>query len=294
MVRIKYDEKLTVREALDDIIDNYLKQSKYSILINNGNKAAIYDELDRSEQIYLDKVNQNRLHKIPSKDEIFGLNSKVMNYFFSQRYEKFVYIPFLGSHTCPICNSPEANTVDHVLPKEKYVQFTLTPCNLVPICDRCNTRKKNYIGSSPQKNAFHPYFDNIEFKKYLEGKLVIKDGVKVIIGIKKKKSDETSKIAKGKRIRYYNNYFHVYKIYKTFNAMAERSLFSLIQDLNYVGTTVNRKIIKEQITSEYTDLSNKKYHFLNENYIKMLVYKTLYDNLSTTLVEEIQKMATKL
>lgn len=50
-------------------------------------------------------------------------------------------------------------------------------------------------------------------------------------------------------------------MYKTFNAMAERSLFSLIQDLNYVGTTVNRNIIKEQIISEYTDLSNKNYHF---------------------------------
>ncbi|EKL3069904.1 hypothetical protein PQ425_002661 [Shigella dysenteriae] len=61
---------------------------------------------------------------------------------------------------CPMCGSMHSGTLDHVLPKENYPEFSLFTKNLVPAC-KCNTFKSTTIANSAGHRMLHPYFDNI-------------------------------------------------------------------------------------------------------------------------------------
>lgn len=62
---------------------------------------------------------------------------------------------------CPACGEAGApNTLDHYLPKGKYPHFCVTPLNLFPMCDACQTNKKEKTGDADDPRFFlHPYFD---------------------------------------------------------------------------------------------------------------------------------------
>lgn len=56
---------------------------------------------------------------------------------------------------CPVCGREYFKiNIDHVLPQSKYVQYSITPINLVPMCSDCNKIKGdvNY--------GFHPFFED--------------------------------------------------------------------------------------------------------------------------------------
>lgn len=71
---------------------------------------------------------------------------------------------------CPACGEPGApNTLDHYLPKGKYPHFCVTPYNLFPMCDGCQTNKKEKTGDTTNPRFFlHPYFDVFIASQVLE------------------------------------------------------------------------------------------------------------------------------
>jgi hypothetical protein len=59
-------------------------------------------------------------------------------------------------NTCQNCTINEAKTMDHVLPKEDFPEFSIHPQNLFPSCNVCNGHKStNWV-----KNG-HPLFLNL-------------------------------------------------------------------------------------------------------------------------------------
>ena len=66
-----------------------------------------------------------------------------------------------GLSICPACGEPGApNTLDHYLPKTTFPHFCVTPHNLFPMCDACQTKKGDRIGNAQGERFFlHPYFD---------------------------------------------------------------------------------------------------------------------------------------
>lgn len=71
---------------------------------------------------------------------------------------------------CPACGEAGApNTLDHYLPKGKYPHFCVTPLNLFPMCDACQTNKKEKTGDAADARFFlHPYFDVFIANQVLE------------------------------------------------------------------------------------------------------------------------------
>lgn len=292
MVRIEYDKSLNIQDAFDDIVRQYegARDSKYKRIIEK-NKEDIKKELEEAEAKYLVCAEFNKLHTLSERENIFDLDKSTMNYFFDQKYNKSTFIPFLNYHTCPICNGPEADTIDHVLPKGRFTQYTLTPCNLVPICDRCNKRKGAYVSIIAKENPLHPYFDDINFMNFLEGKIdVNKNETKVYIGIQRNKNNSKNSHEILERERHYHNYFKVYHMYKTYNAFSVRAIHELIRTFSNFKYKLTDGIIEEQIYSEYKDLSSKNFSNINEAYIKRLVFETLYSNLSDKLISSIKNM----
>lgn len=71
---------------------------------------------------------------------------------------------------CPACGEAGApNTLDHYLPKGQYPHLCVTPHNLFPMCDACQTEKKEKTGDAADPRFFlHPYFDVFAANQVLE------------------------------------------------------------------------------------------------------------------------------
>lgn len=65
----------------------------------------------------------------------------------------------LSPRVCSMCGAPNPGTLDHVLPKDIYPEFSIFLLNLVPAC-LCNIKRGVvYRGVAPDQRVLHPYFD---------------------------------------------------------------------------------------------------------------------------------------
>jgi len=65
-----------------------------------------------------------------------------------------------GAHTCTMCGSASCGTLDHVLPKEIFPEFSLYSRNLVPAC-QCNSKRGIQYKGADGARILHPYFDSV-------------------------------------------------------------------------------------------------------------------------------------
>lgn len=59
---------------------------------------------------------------------------------------------------CPFCGIDECTTLDHFLPKDRYLLLSTTPFNLIPSCYTCNMKKGDY-DPAEETGFFNPYLD---------------------------------------------------------------------------------------------------------------------------------------
>lgn len=117
------------------------------------------------------------LHRIPQTAKVAGtVSNKEMVKTYDDRfvpekspgreiYDRIKIAP--PNSRCPLCVAGSIRTLDHHLPKTKYSELTVTPNNLVPSCERCQSLKKSMAPSSKRTQTFHPYFDNFNDKIWL-------------------------------------------------------------------------------------------------------------------------------
>lgn len=60
---------------------------------------------------------------------------------------------------CPFCGIRHCRALDHFLPKADMGVFAIYARNLIPICDECNNLKGNRLGTVPNEQFVHAYFD---------------------------------------------------------------------------------------------------------------------------------------
>ena len=131
------------------------------------------------EKEYRDFALKNRLHKFLDSDVIGDdkfVQANEMEALYTQRmvkkgspgrhiYDKLISLPPHGK--CPLCGHRTVSTLDHYLPKSRYLVLAVTPLNLVPACSDCNKFKSSIFPSCSEEALIHPYFDNIESDKWL-------------------------------------------------------------------------------------------------------------------------------
>lgn len=79
---------------------------------------------------------------------------------------------------CPYCSDREPTTLDHYLAKSEFSAYAVLPVNLVPSCDRCNTKKGNFEQSTRGHHGavLHPYFDDVSDEHWLKATIVDNGG----------------------------------------------------------------------------------------------------------------------
>jgi len=150
-------------------------ESKYR---NLGTKKQLYTMLEHDNiKVFLTKIPKNPIPKIINAKEM----EKVYTNFLvdkqdSDKIGREVYNSILTNtdfNLCPYCSHREVKTVDHFLPKSKFISYAITPINLLPCCSDCNKDKLDNIELSADKILIHPYFDDISMENWLECNVVI-------------------------------------------------------------------------------------------------------------------------
>lgn len=117
---------------------------------------ATLKSLESDEHRYFDA--RSDYSKIQEKNNINDFTKEESINLYKNQFKHLVRDNFLKQYlycSCPICGQEVAGfDIDHVLPKSKYAQYTVTPVNLVPMCSSCNRSK------SSSKISFNPYFQD--------------------------------------------------------------------------------------------------------------------------------------
>lgn len=63
---------------------------------------------------------------------------------------------------CPFCGNVALGTLDHYLPKDNgYGHFSILSSNLVPMCEKCQSKKRAFVPIGNLDRFIHPYFDEV-------------------------------------------------------------------------------------------------------------------------------------
>lgn len=76
---------------------------------------------------------------------------------------------------CAYCGMDRANTLDHYLPKKRYVELSFMPRNLVPCCQSCNgvSAKGEFYPLSAGSAIVHPYYEDTNDAQWLNVSIVV-------------------------------------------------------------------------------------------------------------------------
>lgn len=78
-----------------------------------------------------------------------------------KRLENYRSELLLSAERCPCCSIGAADELDHHLPRSVYKSLALYSSNLVPMCHKCNNKKRTAAGSEPSNSFLHVYYDQI-------------------------------------------------------------------------------------------------------------------------------------
>ena len=70
-------------------------------------------------------------------------------------------------NTCQSCTVGEVNSLDHILPKDVFSEFSVNPKNLFPSCTKCNSFKVNSWLEGNQRIFLNLFCDELPNEQYL-------------------------------------------------------------------------------------------------------------------------------
>lgn len=271
----------------DHIKNGYQRESEYKRKLENNYQERIEKALEY-EELYLEVAKSGELHTLKPINDFFGLTKTEMSLYFDSRFESKEKLLEEG-HICPICDGPISDTLDHVLPKNSYIQYTLIPINLVPMCGSCNRKKGTYIGEKYEESPFHPYFEDIDFKDYAVGKLTNNPSdfapVEIIIN-----QDVPSSHSAPLLKKYTFNYYKIFELYEIYNSYAKITFNNLIETLRKYQPVSKLTFVKIQVIleKEVEKYKGREFEKFNQEYIRYLVYKTLHEEFDEKIYNVIK------
>lgn len=71
------------------------------------------------------------------------------------------------SNVCPYCQLDKVGTLDHILPKIPFPEYSSMPWNLIPCCSTCNSKKDdNWLDENNKRCFINFYIDDIPLVQY--------------------------------------------------------------------------------------------------------------------------------
>lgn len=161
----------------------FSSQHPFTIYRTATDGDAILDkseaDIKRCYTTFQTKVKKKSTHNYTPHGFVDPIKSRLKKLYFSdceaakeirKHHSEFTSIHRRVYHNrCPYCNLSEANTIEHILPKDAYPELAIHVHNLIPCCSKCNSHKglavKDTYGVPHTLNLY--YHDPEEFE-YLE------------------------------------------------------------------------------------------------------------------------------
>lgn len=179
MIRLEKPQ-MDLQKILDNCTSNMTNPRKSRIenvkqtIITNSQR---YDSLAESGELYTIEEH-NTVDSIATKEDMEALYTQKFVPNGQPNREYYDKIKLLAPHNrCPYCGQNIVKTLDHYLPKSKYVTFTVTPYNLVPSCSDCNKLKLSSTFNEYSEQPFHPYYDDFDDAIWLKASLIEEDPI---------------------------------------------------------------------------------------------------------------------
>lgn len=112
---------------------------------------------------YLNDALENSYNEIQEKGRLNDLRETLL----------------LSVHRCPYCGIADADELDHFLPKSIYKAISIYNRNLIPLCHKCNNKKRTVAGTVNKKFP-HVYFDDYLVKYFFKAETQIKNNALII------------------------------------------------------------------------------------------------------------------
>lgn len=223
---------ISVKNVFKDCISNF-RDDEFRNRLEN-----CVEDIVRFTQEYEEKMNDGQVHTIPIHKMINNITKDEMVKVYEQKmakkgqpgrkyYDQIMSIPKHG--ICPYCGEGVVSTLDHYLPKSKYVSLIVTPSNLIPSCFDCNKTKTDDDFEKFTDVTINPYFDNIGDEIWLKANISFQDD-DFIIKYEVNKPD-TWRDDLFTRVK---THFRIYKLNKLYSSKAAQKM---------VG--IKRKMIKQ-------------------------------------------------
>lgn len=156
----------------------YILEPEEEIIINE-----IYKEYDKTNGAPSDRFKSNLLTKTTNK----ALHDAFDETQEGRRLESLRSRILLSVTRCPLCGISDADELDHHLPRSIYQAISTYPLNLIPLCHKCNNKKRTVTGENVEQRFTHFYFDNFpDFPLLLADVEVKNDSLSVQFKIEEK------------------------------------------------------------------------------------------------------------
>ncbi|MER2226621.1 MAG: HNH endonuclease signature motif containing protein [Carnobacterium sp.] len=133
-----------------------------STLNNTSIKEALNLITDSNLKNILSYIDSEAMKKVYEK---YLVNTKESQNIGRKVYEHVMLLS--ENNLCPYCLQGTVSTVDHYLPKAYFIEYAITPINLLPCCFDCNKNKKDTRLLQEDKMFINPYFDNLKDTRWL-------------------------------------------------------------------------------------------------------------------------------
>ncbi|MBU8689493.1 HNH endonuclease [Priestia megaterium] len=223
---------------------------------------------------------ENELYKVMSYIDSTAMKNAYENYIVESEdsgkkgrdiYEHILLLADDG--ICPYCMYGDVSTVDHYLPKAYFIEYAITPLNLLPSCYECNTKKKDLRKLEENKMFINPYCDDLTKIRWLECNLVdnmwpitfkfnVAEDIESVI-IKEKLNEQFKTLSLGKLYatkagRYFR--IRAKKIVENYESGGSESIIEALKDDKISAEEYNLNALEAKV---YEALLNSKW-FLEE------------------------------
>ena len=164
----------------------------YKEAVENENKNKdillnIQDDIESQFYIYSGKFRDKKLYEITSLAFSEEEKESLINLY---QYRSAIIQKIKGAildsqeitinNTCQYCTLSEVSTLDHIIPKKSFPEFSVNPLNLFPCCAKCNSKKSNLWIKNDKHLFLNLYLDELPNKKYLIADFDFKDNIPMV------------------------------------------------------------------------------------------------------------------
>lgn len=143
--------------------------------------SGISDALMAASAQFVTALETGTVHEFPQSETVEGASKAELIWLYDSKmaapkapareiYDRLKMAARDGR--CPLCGRGVVSTLDHHLPKTRFVNLTIAPMNLIPACQDCNKNKAQKIAEAAFEASLHPYTDDVDGQIWLRARIV--------------------------------------------------------------------------------------------------------------------------